>query len=251
MCDAARATFRTNHLAFVIYAIPMLARPARGPVGPTIVWCLLGTSLVLGGCPRGGSSPTATVDAFAAELESGDWEAAYGRLSESYRRRVPFGEFERHVRAHPEEVRELAVAMDAVDEADAVTARVPFADGDDLELRLEDGHWRIVGNAVDFYDQSSPRAALRSFVRAMERRRYEVVLRFVPDADREGMSVEHMQRAWEGEAREEIERLVVALRENLDRPIEIVGDRATMSYGDSQSVQFVREGDAWKIEDPD
>jgi len=212
---------------------------------------VLGALAFVAGCPRAGSSPTATVDAFAAELEAGDWEAAYGRLSESYRRRVPYNEFERHVRAHPEEVRELAVAMDDVDEADVVTARVPFTDGDSLQLRLENGRWRIVGNAVDFYDQSSPRAALRSFVRAMERRRYEVVLRFVPDADREGMTIEHMQRAWEGEAREEVERLVVALRENLDRPIEVVGDRATMSYGDSQSVQFVREGGAWKIEDPD
>ena len=42
----------------------------------------------------------------------------------------------------------------------------------------------IASNVVDFYDQSTPRAALRSFVRAMERERYDVVLRMVPNADR-------------------------------------------------------------------
>jgi hypothetical protein len=203
------------------------------------------------GCPGGGATPRGTVQAFSSALEAEDWERAYANLSETYRRRVPFAEFERYVRAHPEEVRELAVSMSEVHEADSITASVPFDDGDALLLKLEDGRWRVVGNAVDFYDQSSPRAALRSFVRAMERRRYDVVLRFVPDGDREGMTTDHMQRAWEGDSREEVERLVVALRENLNRPIEIVGDRATMAYGESQAVQFVLEGDAWKIEDPD
>ncbi len=128
---------------------------------------------------------------------------------------------------------------------------MPLPDGDQLTLVLVDGKWRIHGNVVDFYDQSTPRAALRSFVRAMERRRYDVVMRFVPKADREGMSPEQMREAWEGESREEIERLIADLRANLDEPIELVGDRATMSYGDGAAVQFVREEGVWRIEDPD
>jgi hypothetical protein len=85
----------------------------------------------------------------------------------------------------------------------------------------------------------------------MERRRYDVVLRFVPDADLEGMTTERMAEAWSGEGREEIERLLANLRDNLDAPIEIVGDRATMSYGERYAVRFVREDGDWKIEDPD
>ena len=49
----------------------------------------------------------------------------------------------------------------------------------------------------------------------------------------------------------EVERLLASLRANLDNPIEEVGDRATMSYGEGAAVQMVLEDGLWKIEDPD
>ena len=208
-------------------------------------------ALLLSACAARQGSPEATVRSFGDALDDGRYEAAYALLGESYRRRVPFEEFVRYLQTYPEEARELAALLAHPAETEAITARVPFSDGDALDLVWEDGGWRVVGNAVDFYDQSTPRAALRSFVRAMERRRYDVVLRFVPEADREGMTVEHMRQAWEGDAREEVDRLVANLRANLHRPIEVVGDRATMTYGDSYTVQFVREDGVWRIEDPD
>ena len=85
----------------------------------------------------------------------------------------------------------------------------------------------------------------------MERRRYDVVLTLIPEADREGMSEERMRDTWEGEGREEVERLLANLRAALEDPIEEVADRATMSYGDRFRVQFVRENGVWRIEDPD
>ncbi len=85
----------------------------------------------------------------------------------------------------------------------------------------------------------------------MERQRYDVVMRMVPDADREGMSEEQMREAWTGEGQEEIDRLLENLKASLDAPIEQVGDRATMPYGDRFTAQLVREDGIWKIEDPD
>ena len=210
---------------------------------------LLGTAL--GACGARTARPASVVEAFGSALDDERYEDAYALLSTQYRRRVPFSEFKESLARNPSEVRELVGLLAHVDEAGEVEAAVALPDGDELELVLVDGEWRIRGNVVDFYDQSTPRAALRSFVRAMERRRYDVVMRFVPEADREGMSPERMQEAWEGESREEIERLVAELRSSLDEPIEIVGDRATMSYGDGSAVQFVREDGVWRIEDPD
>ncbi|MBO6939692.1 MAG: hypothetical protein JJ863_32275 [Deltaproteobacteria bacterium] len=207
--------------------------------------------VALAGCPARSARPASVVEAFGDALDDARYEDAYALLSAQYRRRVPFSEFRESLARNPSEVRELVGLLRHVDEADEVEAAVPLPDGDELTLVLVDGKWRIRGNVVDFYDQSSPRAALRSFVRAMERRRYDVVMRFVPEADREGMSPEQMQQAWEGENREEIERLIADLRSSLDEPIEIVGDRATMSYGDGAAVQFVREDGLWRIEDPD
>jgi hypothetical protein len=210
--------------------------------------------LLTSGCGGSGSSasPDGTVAGFARALDQHRYEDAYGLMSRTYRRRVPLEDFVQHLEEHPEEAREAATALGRPDGPAEQTAVMRFSDGDRVELRRDrGGGWRITTNLVDFYDQSSPRAALRSFVRAMERKRYDVVLRMVPDADSEGMTIERMQEAWTGEGQEEIERLLENLRANLDAPIEQVGDRATMPYGDRFTAQLVREDGVWKIEDPD
>ena len=214
---------------------------------------LLALGLLLAACsgaaPR--SEPEGTVAAFAAALREGRYDEAYGMMSRSYRRRVPFEEFRRHLEANPDEAREAADALSRPDGPPEEIATVTYADGERIEMIREDDAWRIATNVVDFYDQSSPRAALRSFVRAMERERYDVVLRMVPEADLEGMSEERMREAWSGDGREEIERLVSNLRAHLDNPIEQVGDRATMPYGERYTAVMVREDGLWKVEDPD
>ncbi|HEY8432414.1 MAG TPA: hypothetical protein VIL20_28780 [Sandaracinaceae bacterium] len=213
----------------------------------------LALSLLLSGCPGigAGATPEGTVAAFAAALRDGRIADAYALMSESYRRRVSYEEFERYFRDYPDEVRETARALGERSGRAEQEAVVEYGEGETLRLTREGGQWRVSTDVVDFYDQSTPRAALRSFVRAMERGRYDVVLRLVPEADREGMTPERMREAWEGEGREEVERLVATLRASLDNPIEEVGDRATMHYGDRFRVQFVREDGVWRIEDPD
>lgn len=214
---------------------------------------LLVCALLCSGCSGAGPStdPEGTVAAFAAALRAGRYEDAYDMMSKSYRRRVPLEEFRRHLRGNPEEAREAADALSSPDGPAEEIATVTYADGERIEMVREDDRWRIATNIVDFYDQSSPRAALRSFVRAMERERYDVVMRMVPEADLEGMSEDRMREAWAGENREEIERLIANLRAHLDNPIEQVGDRATMPYGERYTAVLVREDGRWKVEDPD
>ena len=204
------------------------------------------------GCGAGSAaSPERTVESFANDLRLGQHESAYEHLSSAYRSRVTLEAFRAFVDENPAEAHELFVLLTHPSSGAEISAELEYAEGERLLLVMEDGEWRIVGNVVDFYDQSSPRAALRSFVRAMERRRYDVVMRFVPAADRPGMSEEQMRVAFEGEGQEEVERLLANLRASLDNPIEEVGDRATMPYGERFTVQFVREDGAWKVEDPD
>ena len=212
---------------------------------------LVGTLLT--GCPGSGArrSPEQTVATFARALREGRYEDAYGMMARSYRQRVGLAEFRRHLQENPSEARETAEALGAIEGPIREEAVVEYGDGDEMHLIREDDGWRVGTDLVDFYDQTTPRAALRSFVRAMERGRYDVVLRLVPDADREGMTVERMRETWAGEGREEVQRLIASLRSSLEAPIEVVGDRATMSYGERFTVQFVREEGIWKIEDPD
>jgi len=196
-------------------------------------------------------TPEATVMAFARALNSGKLDEAYALMSVEYRKRVSLADWKQRLTDQPQETLELSNALSSVREQAEQRATVTYDDGEALELRRDGERWYLVTNVVGFYDQSTPRAALRAFVRAMQRKRYDVVMRLVPAADKEGITIERMEQAWSGDEREGIERMLATLGEHLDDPIEVVGNRATMPYGDHAQVQFVREGDAWKIEDPE
>ncbi len=228
-----------------------LVRRARGSAWYSGAMRAIALVLALAACGPRVHGPEDALRDFARALRAGRYDEAYAYLDEGYRRRVAEPEFRRHLAAHPDEVRRLIGLLSNAVATEEITAEVPVAGGETLSLRWDQGRWSVEGCAIDFYDQSTPRSALRAFVRAMERRRYDVVLRLVPADDREGMSEERMREAFEGEAREEVERLVAALRESLDAPIEVVGDRATMAYGEGATLQLVREGADWKVEDPD
>lgn len=210
--------------------------------------------LLAAGCahePAPPATPEATIVAFARSLNSGEFERAYALMSSEYRARVSLEQWKRQLSENPQETLEVSNALSHVRAPAQERAVVRYDDDAELALRRNDGRWYIDSNVVDFYDQSTPRAALRAFVRAMERKRYDVVMRLIPNADKEGITTERMEKAWGGEEREQVERMLSSLREHIDAPIEIVGNRATMPYGQHMRVQFLREGADWKIEDPE
>jgi hypothetical protein len=234
----------------------VLPSPRRNPLrrwaGRLLAITLVGGALTgTSGCAGHAATPDTTVREFSEALRTNRPRDAYALLSEDYRQRVTFEEFESYLNDHPDEARDIATLLTRIDGDPEVSAIVRYADGQELTLTQEDGVWRITGNPANLYDQTTPRAAIRAFVRAMERRRYDIVLRFVPNASREGMDEARLRESFEGEGREEVERLLASLRANLDNPIEEVGDRATMSYGEGAAVQMVLEDGLWKIEDPD
>ena len=130
-------------------------------------------------------------------------------------------------------------------------AVVTAPNGQSVLLVYEAGAWRVDGSAIDLYSQATPESAVLAFVRAFENRRYDVLLRFVPDAERSGLDAEHLRKAWEeGEQRAELERLTQALRAALPTAqFEVLGERATMAYGAGGTVELVREHGLWKLED--
>src|SRR4029079_11174549 len=83
---------------------------------------------------------------------------------------------------------EIAQAIARPSSDPVVTATVTVPNGDELQLVDEGGRWKIDAAAVDLYGQATPRQALLGFLRAFDRRRYDVILRYVPDAEIEGIS---------------------------------------------------------------
>ena len=231
------------------YKRRMRARTSAHVAIATALFALAGSS----GCAGRSAmrTPEAAVEAFAEALREGDHGDIHRMLSAEYRERVSEDELRERLERNPAEREELSALMAHPTGETDITAEVPFGHGEVLRLRFEDGRWRLVGNVFDFYDQSTPRAALRSFVRAIERERYDVVLRFVPNADREGVTEEQLRAAWEGEGREAIARLLENLRASLDNPITQSGDHATMPYGERFTAELLFEDGVWKVEDPE
>ena len=195
--------------------------------------------------------PQSVLRAYSHALEEGRADDAYRMLSEEARRGISLEAFRRMVKDNPEEVREIAKALARPTATPVVTATVTSSNGQELQLVLENGKWRVEATAIDLYAQDTPRHAIQGFVRAVERKRYDVVLKFVPDSHKEGLDSSKLKTAWEGHDKEEIEQVVSSLKQALPTAsIEETGDRATMAYG-AGTMQLVRERGLWKIEDFD
>jgi hypothetical protein len=237
--------------------------------------------------------PSDTLRAYATALQEGRVEDAYRLLSDEAKRTMSLEAFRRAVTENPHDAAEIAQALARPASDPVVTATVQVPNGDELLLIYEGGRWRIDASAVDLYGQQTPRQALMGFLRAFDRKRYDVILRYVPDAEKEGvasgeeepaaeapkeaakpgdkpagkeappkpapaptrsapvqLTAEKLRAAWEGPQKEQINRIVQAIKTALPTAqIEETGDSAAMPYGAGGTVAFVREHGAWKIKD--
>jgi hypothetical protein len=207
-----------------------------------------------GGCAAGqhpGGDPQSVLHAYAVALRDGRADDAYRLLSDEARRGISIEAFRRMISDDPEGVREIGRSLERPTAPPLVTATVTGPSGQELNLVLEDGQWRVDGTTIDLYAQDTPRHAIQGFVRAIERKRYDVVMRYVPEAHKEGLDAPKLQSAWEGHEKDEIAQVVAALKQALPGgQIEETGDRATMPYG-AGTIQLVREHGLWKIENFD
>ncbi|MBA3396993.1 MAG: hypothetical protein H0T89_30465 [Deltaproteobacteria bacterium] len=210
--------------------------------------CLLLLAAVA--CGRN-TGPSQTLDHYGKALKSKDFGKAYELMSSSFRGKVSREDYVRMMRDNPREVAETADRVRGKKGSLEVSAEFEYGLGDRMLLVQEGGRWRIAANPLGFYDQSTPRNALRGFLRAYRLERWDVMLRFVPNMYREKMDPAKMKAQFTGPSREQMENLVNTLEANVDEPIIERGNDARMSYGDRFTVTFVREDGAWKLKDLD
>jgi hypothetical protein len=224
-------------------------------VSPRRPWLLLVAlgvcGLVHAGCAHQVEAPSATLGAFGAAMARGDYRAAYALTSDAYRARTSYDAFAAGLAADPAGAK--AFGQRAVAAAPLVAPRVeiPLELGDTVPLVLEHGRWRVDGPAFDPWSQQTPRAALRTLVRAFEGRRYDVVFRLAPRRYRAGLTAEKLRRYWESERRDDLPALLGRLRAALSAPIAESGDEAHLPLGPAHEVRFVREDGLWRVDDLD
>jgi hypothetical protein len=228
------------------------ARPPRPRRARAIAGGLLALAALAPACAHPAASPADTLSRFGAAVERKDYAAAYALTSAEYRARVSQADFRALVEGDGAEAQ--AIARRWRESAARAPMRIPVEDelGGDTALVLEaSGQWRVDGRPFDLYSQRTPRAALRMFVIAIERQRYDLVLRLVPDRYRPGVDADKLHDYWEGDRKAENQKLLQQLKANIGAPIVETGDEARMPYGDGAEVRFLLEDGLWKIEDPD
>jgi len=199
--------------------------------------------------PAGG--PTGALDHYGKALAAHDFPGAYDLMSSSFRSKVSKEEYVRMMRDNAREVDETAERLRGKHGSLEVTAEFEYGLGDQMRLVQEDGEWRIATNPLAFYDQSTPKAALRSFIRAYRLERWDVMLRFVPKQYRDKMDPQKMKAQFTGASKEQMESLMNTLEANTDETIDERGDSARMEYGEKYEVKFIKEDGMWKLKDLD
>ncbi|HEY5928569.1 MAG TPA: hypothetical protein VIV11_43075 [Kofleriaceae bacterium] len=211
--------------------------------------CLVVSLGALGcGRPKG---PSQTLDKYGRALKNHDFGQAYDLMSSSFRSKVSREDYVRMMRDNPREVDETAERLRGKHGSLEVSAEFEYGLGDQMRLVQEGGRWRIASNPLAFYDQSTPKGALRSFIRAFRLERWNIMLRFVPKQYAEKMDEGKMKAQFTGPSKDQMETLMNTLEANVDEPIIERGNDARMSYGDRFEVKFIKEDGVWKLKDLD
>jgi hypothetical protein len=208
-------------------------------------------ALALASCVGVNAGPVNALERYSEALENRDYAEAYGMMSESFRAKHSKEDFIRMVKENQREVRETSARLRRPPAKVEVTAEFSYGLGDNMRLVQEGGRWRIASNPIGFYSQSTPRESLRSFIRAYNLKRWDVMLRFVPKKYAERMTVDKIRKQFEGAQSSDIATRIHMIEANLDQQITEKGNQARMPYGDRYEVKFVREDTQWKIRDID
>ena len=128
------------------------------------VWMIVAFGAASGcGRPKG---PSQTLDKYGRALKNHDFAEAYDLMSSGFRSKVSREDYVRMMRDNPREVDETAERLRGKHGSLEVSAEFEYGLGDQTRLVQEGGRWRIASNSLGFYDQSTPKGALRSFIRA-------------------------------------------------------------------------------------
>lgn len=204
-------------------------------------------------CASLSEPPPSTADnvvrSFARALSEGENRAAYELMSPAYRAGVSFETWQKNLAENPQEVGEASRRLARVRNQADVRA-LEQSPREPLVLTQDEGQWYIAKEPIELYDQTTPRAALRSFVAAFARKRYDVILRLMPEADKEGVTSETLTQHFGHAARDDIARMLSQLVPSLEAPIEQHEQHATMPYAGHRRVSFLLEQGRWRIQAP-
>lgn len=199
-------------------------------------------------CYRRNLSPEEVLIHFAEAIEDKDYKLAYELMDEEYKGRVSYKEFTKEIEENHEEIKSFVKLLKYPPEVVEKYIIIKYGTGDELRLVLEDNQWKVDSNIINFYDQSSPKKAIYSFIKAIKNRRYDILLRFIPNEQKENITPEVLKDKWYKEEKEEIDQFITRFIANREVSVEIYDRRATIRYYKNHEVHLIFEDGVWKIE---
>lgn len=200
-----------------------------------------------GGAQRGPSAPSsAGVERYLAALRADDARAAYALLSDELRGDLSYDEFARDWKASAPERAAQAAALEEALRADpsaSAVAELTYGDGRKVVMRFEDGAWQLQSALVSRTHASRPHDAVEMFVRALDARSFEGVMRVLTARRRDGIAAQL----------DGFSRSLEAHLADAEHEIYLVGDdRAELSWnadGVTYKLVLRREQGEWRIDD--
>lgn len=197
---------------------------------------LVGT---LSGCASASlPDPQAAALAYAGAAVRADAAALYGMLSRSSRQARSIEEVRAMVSEERAELADQGRALEQADRRVEATARLRYADGEEVALQLRNGRYWITAAGALPGGARTPEEALDQLRRVLARRSYAALMRVLSPSTR--ASIENDLRA---------------VVEGLDRPetlpVQSTGDSAVVSVPGGHQVKLRREGGVWRVDDFD
>jgi hypothetical protein len=220
-------------------------------------WLLL--ALGLGACGTTSSPPKEALHSYLQDSARGNIDAAYQRLSPSFRQRCDKACFGRLLDAQPGQSQKLLDELRSAEPSTVYSAEAKLASGVVLRLEQEPtvpGEPRprrtappaftFESNPLDFYPQDTPARTLRSFARAFAAKRHDVLQRFVPKSFQDTLTADGLRERFAREPK--LAGQVETLRRHLDEPVTVDGNIARLPLGPEQEATLLLEDGRWRVQ---
>lgn len=195
--------------------------------------------LFTGACSRQAEAhhPRTALDSYISAVEANNPRAAYALLSKKVRDKIPFQDFAirwkkdyADLKVQAEDLRKVQAKPEVYE----VQATIDVGGKRSVSLALEEGSWRIKGGVGAGFDSLSPKEAILGLLRALEARNFSAFLKLLSKPRREQFLRELSLR-------------LEKLKANMDRELEVTGNRARFQYDPNYWIQLVKEDGVWKI----
>lgn len=207
---------------------------------------MLGVLVVAASCaPREQRDLARASDRLAREIRQGDHSAVAEAMAPGSRAQVDLARLTGSPEVRGPWARALAKPVSVRPEAMIFVA----PDRPIQAQRGEDG-WLFTEDPFLRWDQSTPRAALRSLVRASREKRWDILIDLAPERYRLGLSTDDLRAAWtEGGSADALRESRDRLARHLADPIRADAHEAALDLGEGHVARLEREGARWVVVD--